>query len=1013
MAGTGTQVLSGSSNYSGGTTIQSGVLSVSQDYNLGTPTGPLMLTGGTFQASSGFTLSSSRAVTLGSATIEVDSGTLIYRGAMANPAGGSGSLTKIGAGVLQLDGNNTFTGPTIIQNGTLAGAGTLTGPVTVNGLAHLAPGDNTGSTNFGGVGTLTLSSLTLSSGAMADFDLGSSSDLLAVSSTLTLNGATVNVANSGGLHSGTYEIMSYGALTDFNSTSLLIGSMPTGFTALVVNNPGGNQIDLNILATKIWTGSHGSAWDASTANWTTISGTATYSDGDPVVFDDTASSGSVSLAGTATPLIMTVNNSASLPYTFSGGGSISGSVTLTKQGSGTLAMNMANNTYSGGTRLNGGVLQVGASSTVSGETLDRRAFGNRTAELHQRHLAGRRRRLHPGQRREHQRQRNFRQRRHGRPDPWPAGAHDAQLGDHHRRATIYVTAPTTIADQVTGALIKDGPGTLTLTAATNNLTGTTLVNGGSLVGTVANLVTPVTLANGGNVTFYAATDATLTTPINGAGSLGKSGPGVLTLGALQPYSGVTTIGGGTLKLGAPTYQPALMHLTMDGAIGPLNNGDPIPDSSGSGNAMTMQGGGANLVAGKYNQALQLNGAEYPYAANTPALSSLNSWTDSVWINVSAATLNNYTCLMSGRMNNPSALGFDTYFKSDSVAIEIPDYGQSGWIANQLTNAVSIAPDTWTMITQTVTTNQYQLYINGVLAGTQSFMGTPQLMFPQAKGFALGGAGTGNYFNGLMDDFNLYSEALTAGQVQQLYNVGNPQIVVGGSLPTNTPVQIAHGATFDLNGLPQNIDSLADSGGSGGTVTTSVAGSITLTLAPAGTTTFSGVIQDGAGQISVTTNGPGIQVFSGSNTYTGATTINGCVLAIAGSGVYSGGFALNGGTLEVVGPGAIDGSGPLSGSGIVLLAPGGSMIARNFGNNVVVAGGTLSAARRHGYRRRLALLRRRGFALRRPDDHRGQRRVAHRPGCRRHLHHDRRLTRPGRQRRRQRQLVGRRDQRGRS
>ena len=95
--------------------------------------------------------------------------------------------------MLQLDGNNTFTGPTIIADGALAGAGTLTGPVTVNGLAHLAPGDNT-SGNFGGVGTLTVGALTLSSGAVADFDLGSSSDLLAVTGTLTLNGATVNVA---------------------------------------------------------------------------------------------------------------------------------------------------------------------------------------------------------------------------------------------------------------------------------------------------------------------------------------------------------------------------------------------------------------------------------------------------------------------------------------------------------------------------------------------------------------------------------------------------------------------------------------------------------------------------------------------------------------------------------------------------------------------------------------------------------------------------------------------------
>ena len=170
----------------------------------------------------------------------------------------------------------------------------------------------------------------------------------------------------------------------------------------------------------------------------------------------------------------------------------------------------------------------------------------------------------------------------------------------------------------------------------------------------------------------------------------------------------------------------------------------------------------------------------------------------------ASALSSYTCLMSGRLNCPSSLGYDTYVSGTSVAIEIPDYGQTGWIANQLSNTVSIAPDTWTMITQTVTTNQYQLFINGVLVGTQTFMGTPQMMFPQAQGFALGGAGTGNPFNGMMDDFNLYGQVLTAGQVQQLYNVGNPQIVIGGSLPTNSPVQIAHGATFDLSGLPQAV-----------------------------------------------------------------------------------------------------------------------------------------------------------------------------------------------------------------
>ena len=115
----------------------------------------------------------------------------------------------------------------------------------------------------------------------------------------------------------------------------------------------------------------------------------------------------------------------------------------------------------------------------------------------------------------------------------------------------------------------------------------------------------------------------------------------------------------------------------------------------------------------------------------------------------------------------------------------------------------------------------------------------------------------SYFQGSLDDFNLFSSVLTTDQIALVYQ--NRALQLNGGLPITTPVQVASGAVLDLNGLNQKVDSLADSGGGGGTVTTSVSGAygtVTLVLAPAGTTTFSGTIQNGAGRSPWRSTAPG-------------------------------------------------------------------------------------------------------------------------------------------------------------
>ncbi len=112
------------------------------------------------------------------------------------------------------------------------------------------------------------------------------------------------------------------------------------------------------------------------------------------------------------------------------------------------------------------------------------------------------------------------------------------------------------------------------------------------------------------------------------------------------------------------------------------------------------------------------------------------------------------------------------------------------------------------------------------------------------------------------------------------NAGEPNgfpIVYRTAMPTGSPVQIASGASFDINGRDQRISSLADSAGGGGTaMSSSLDFPCTLELGGTDNTTFSGVITDqGEGvELSVVRSGSGALTMAGSspNTYTGATII---------------------------------------------------------------------------------------------------------------------------------------------
>jgi autotransporter-associated beta strand protein len=224
IGGPGTVIQNVASNYAGKWMLNSGTL------QLGSPTalGATVSTGVGFGASSTAileTLGKSPTITsLNSnatpgtpvirngdatlaATLTVNNTTSdTYAGTITDGSTGTLGLTKGGTGTLTLSGTNTYTGDTVVNNGTLkinsaastpvvtvdsggtlGGTGSISGAVTVKNLGRLAPGNS--------VGTLTAGSLTIESGAILDYEFGTGNDL-AVSTTsggLTLNGGGINL----------------------------------------------------------------------------------------------------------------------------------------------------------------------------------------------------------------------------------------------------------------------------------------------------------------------------------------------------------------------------------------------------------------------------------------------------------------------------------------------------------------------------------------------------------------------------------------------------------------------------------------------------------------------------------------------------------------------------------------------------------------------------------------------------------------------------------------------------
>jgi autotransporter-associated beta strand protein len=198
--------------------------------------------------------------------------TIYNRTSIANGLTGSGagiSLAAASTGTFVLGGNNSYTGPTTINGGTLllngantgnglvavnspgrlGGTGSTTSSVTVNG-GGLTPGD-------GGIGTFTVGGLTMTSGTLQiDVDTtGNSADKLIVSNNPTLNSSPSLVFSFGGFVGAYNQTFT---LLQNNGAGAISGTFAGGTSfdngqglAYTLNYAGGDGNDLTVTFSSV------------------------------------------------------------------------------------------------------------------------------------------------------------------------------------------------------------------------------------------------------------------------------------------------------------------------------------------------------------------------------------------------------------------------------------------------------------------------------------------------------------------------------------------------------------------------------------------------------------------------------------------------------------------------------------------------------------------------------------------------------------------------------------------
>ncbi|HBZ6150134.1 TPA: autotransporter outer membrane beta-barrel domain-containing protein [Salmonella enterica] len=922
---------------------------------------------------SGTTLQIGNGGTLGTFNGDiVDNGTLTFNRSDAAAYGsvisGSGNVIKQGGGELTLSNNNSYSGGTTIAEGTLtATAGGALGSGNIDNRAYLKLDAASASDPFivadltthsgatveiGAGSTLQANTLTQQDGSTLTADLTATSGPAIRAKNVNLDG-TLNVASPASQEPirSTDDLISLALIEsdnaisgDFDDITINGNAMNPDAFITVVGQKNVNDTHYDLVETLTWYADrYNAAIDAH--------GTFNLADADDS---------------------FTVNTVLENVDANSGWNGQS----LTKTGAGTLILN-AENTYTGGTTISEGTLIANNVEALgTGDVTDNAVLELNTGGDFDNNIGGTGSVVKSGDKTLTLSGANS----------YTGGttisggtlvASNVEAlgsGDVTDNATLELNTGGDFANNIggTGSVVKSGDETLTLSGA-NSYTGGTTISGGTLVANNVEALGTGDVTN--NAVLELNTGGDFDNAISGSGQVVKSGDKTLTLSGANSYSGATTISGGTL---IATHVNALGTGAID------NRASLLLDASGQftvTDLTTESGGNTEIGAGSTLQAttltqksdstltINLNSNTVDPVIHAASQVSLAGTLDITGVGdvldsdpASTDDLDTFTLIASdktiaGDFEKLTVAGMDADL-ADFITVDgrIDDTGKQYELTTALTwyadrdDAVTDAHGTFNL-----TNADGSFAVNTVLENVDATLDPASATGWDGTSLIKQGAGTL-----ILNAENTYTGGTTiSGGTLVATNV---EALGSGDVTDDATLELNTGGTFDnaISGSGQVVKSGDEtltlsgtntySGGtliSGGTLVASnvealgtgdVTNDATLELNTSGT--FDNVIS-GSGQ--VVKSGDDTLTLSGSNTYTGGTTINDGTLVATSVDALGSGDVTDNATLELNTSGTFDNA--ISGSGNVVKSGDGTLTlsgSNTYTGGTLISGGTLVA-----------------------------------------------------------------------